>query len=221
MNIIHLTDGQRRCVKINHPLLDHVVKMSEQELQDALSSYQDGSEVARDQLIMGHLYCVKNIVGRFLAHWPESKRFEEDMVSEGLIAVTDVVNIFGLKDSSIEFQKKIWGKIQDRIENMLNDSRSAFSACKSENYELLKDTGEVEYNYTESIHDGADKGSFDSDPQFIDFMDELEQFSETDQEHFRHLITQCMDQEHDIPESELSEKDIEAIEAAARILGNL
>lgn len=221
MNIIRLTDGQRRCSKINHPLLDGVEKMDASYLEEIWPAcHEDSNQHLRDEVIMGHLYCIKNIVGRFLAHWPESQRFEDDMVSEGILATTNVVN--NLKPKLVEdLQKKIWGHIKDDIEIMLNDNRSTFSASKRENYSLKTEGEEVEYNYAQSIQDGTEKGSFDNDPQFIDFMDELEQFSETDREHFRHLITQCMDQEHDIPESELSEKDKEAIEAATRLLSDI
>ena len=225
MSIIHLTEGQKHCSRVEHPLLDFTEKMEEGDALDAMHrSFDENESVrkqAKDELIMGHLYCVKNIVGRFLANWTESKRFEDEMVSEGLVAVTSAVQQMTEDDTYEDLVKLIWSRVKYYIEVMLNDLRSSFSPTRRENYNNVEEGKEAIYNYAQTLQEGIDYGGPDIGPEFIDMVDDLEVLSETDKEHFRHLITQCMDTNYDIAEANLTEKDKESIEAVIRILGEL
>lgn len=83
---IHLKHYHTAMVEFVHPLLDGVKKSSEEELNDLAKGVLDGANP--DTLILALRPCVKQLVSRYLANWRVTSPFTDDMVSEGLTAIS-------------------------------------------------------------------------------------------------------------------------------------
>ena len=206
MNIIKLTKGQKRLMKVEHPLLDNTKLMTDEQVIDAWGAND------KDGLIMGHFFFIKIIVGRFLAHWPETRRFEEDMVSEGLVAVTETVNkVMEAYRLPEDFQATVWTKIRVGIEIMLNRDRSLFAPGTTKQWEEVKAGREPIYNYAKQFNENLEGGAEDPSLEFIDILDELEHLTEEDRENFQMIVYRCMERDHNILESDLTEDEVDRI----------
>lgn len=215
-------EGQKKCARISHPLLDGAVDITPQEFETyKIAFLNHDCATAREALIMGHMSRVSIIVGRFLANWPETLRFEEDMVSEGFVATTIEVDELELATTHEKFKGSLWPKIQNRIETLLNDSRSIFSASKTTNYRRIQEGEEPVYNYAQQIRPQLDAGMYDSSEEWIDMLDDLESLAQEDKESFRSLIIRCMENDHDISEDDLTEAEINAINRLSKLLGEI
>jgi hypothetical protein len=209
MNIIRLTKGQKRRLKVDHPLLDQSVPMTDNQAIDAWN----GND--RDALIMGHLYLIKIMVGRFLANWPETRRFTDDMISEGILALTETLDdMLKMYRLPTNFQGILWVKVQNAIEEMLNRDRSMFAPPTTVQWEKEQ----PEYNYAKPINEQLDGGESSYDPEFVDILDELDDLAATDREALRAIILQCMEQDHGILESEITEPEMDMIERVTRAI---
>lgn len=213
MNIIKLTKGQKSLMKVEHPLLDGTKPMTDEELIDAWGAKD------RDAMIMGHMFFIKIIVGRFLANWPETRRFEEDMISEGLLAVTQAVNdVMDNYRLESNFQSVVWTKIRVAIEKMINRDRSLFAPSNRQQWDLLRETGEPDYNYAKQLNEDLEGGLSSYDTEYIDILDELQHLAEEDRESLCTLIYNCMEHDHGILESELSQDERDAIDNITRTI---
>ena len=216
MNIIKLTKGQKRQMKVEHPLLDNTEPMTDEQVIDAWGANDD------DALIMGHLFFIKIIVGRFLAHWPETRRFEEDMVSEGLAAVTETVkeamDAYRLPDN---FQATVWTKIRTGIEIMLNRDRSMVAPGRTKQWEEVKAGREPIYNYAKQLNENLDGGAEDPALEFIDILDELEHLAEEDRESLQMVVYRCMERDHNILESDLTKDEVNRITKITKAITEL
>jgi hypothetical protein len=87
--MVRLTPSQQRVQHFKHPLLDFAPPpLTELEIAELLARTFDGDGVARNELILGHLALLRHTVGRYLAHWPLTRRFLDEMVSSGLFGIT-------------------------------------------------------------------------------------------------------------------------------------
>jgi len=221
MNIIRLSAGQKRRLKVEHPLLDGAKKVSDADVLDSMTRFVEGDQSARDELIMSQMITVKNIVGRFLANWTETRRFEEDMVSEGVMAVIQTVDALLTDEVTDNFHGKIQTNIRTGIEVMLNDSRSMFAPHRKTNFARLAEGRDLEYNYASQLREDLDAGKMDDGVEWVDMLDELEHLGEQDKEHFRALILRCMEKDHNLEEADLSEKELAALNNLARMVCEL
>lgn len=217
MNVIHLSKGQRKKVEFDHPVLKLGKKMNE---ADILAEFNKDSPDT-DKLIMGHLYCVKNIVSRLLAHWPETQRFQEDMVSEGMAALVEAVADFDPNEDGLEeFAAIMFRKIQQAIEVMLNDNRSTFGASRTTNYKRVNNEEEPEYNYAASLREDLDAGRMSDQYDWVDMLDDVEHLTSQDKEYFRELILLFMERNHNLSVEDLTESELEAINQLAKMFGD-
>ncbi len=225
MKIIRLGNTQKKCIRVDHPLLNGSELMDEEDFllsRDLFLQSEGGAKAgARERIIMGHISPIGTIVGRFLAGWSETTRFEEDMVSEGLAAVVMCVDNLKIGTTHHKFRSAVWSKIVNNIETMLNDSRSMFSASQSTNYRRVENGEEPEYNYTQEIREELDAGVMDDQMEFIDMLDELESLGKEDRESFRAIILRCMETEQGLNEEDLTDEEIEQINNLAKMLGEL
>lgn len=226
MKIIRLTDGQKKCARVRHPLLNDAVKISSDEFHEAREQMFNGRteeirKAGRDKIVLGHLHYVRMLVGRFLANWTETQRFEDDMVSEGLLAVTKTVDNLKADTNIDNFQGSVWWAIRDHIERMLNDCRSMFSPCRSKNYEMVDEGKDAEYNYAQNLREELDAGTEDDQLDWVDMLDDLGSFSLQDKESFRAVMLMCMERDHGLEEEDLTEKELEAINNVSKILGEM
>ncbi|MHC4704260.1 MAG: sigma-70 RNA polymerase sigma factor region 4 domain-containing protein, partial [Planctomycetota bacterium] len=74
--------------------------------------------------------------GRYMYHWPISRRFRDGMISEGLFALTLMID-------GLPYDRPVWEiaarKIESRINQFLNDNQSATSPSLRQQYYLKAD----------------------------------------------------------------------------------
>jgi hypothetical protein len=213
MNIIRLTDGQKRQLRVDHPLLNDTGPITDEQLAEA---YAAGD---RDTMIEGFFFAVRVIVGRFLANWPETRRFEEDMISEGLLTITEACNTV-MKTGTLpsNFQGVVWTLVRRSIEDMLNDNRSMFAAPNRTQWDMQeRGTGPV-YNYAKQLEEAVDIGLEDYSLEYVDILDELSHLAEEDQETLRKVICLSIEQDHNIMEADLTQAELDSIDQIVRAI---
>lgn len=140
MKIIRLSRNQVRWVAVNNPIFDHKVVKTDEENKELVDSYiETGCPKLREQLILCNLHLVEHTVGRYLANWPETIRWKDDMVSVGL--TTLILQVDKINTSTIAefFRAKTVLHLKNQIEMALNDSRTSVSASLSTNYRRVRD----------------------------------------------------------------------------------
>ena len=126
--LIRLKKYHNKSNKFNHHLLNDAVSYSEEEL-DLIAEAVIECLIPPSVLISSLRSCLRYIVGKYIANWPSTKRFQDEMVSEGFVALSEVVNNISvdfLKDRSI--LKVANQYITDRIEVFLNRNLAVTSA---------------------------------------------------------------------------------------------
>lgn len=213
MNIIRLTDGQKRQMKVEHPLLDGTIPITNSRLAKA---YVLGD---RDTIIKGFFFAIKIIVGRFLANWPETRRFTDDMISEGLLVITEAADA-ALKVDPLphNFQGIVWTQIRRAIEDMLNKNRSMFAAPNRTQWRLQEKGTEPNYNYAKQLNESIDYGLQDYSLEYVDIMDELNHLAEEDRETLQRVICNCMEQDHNIMEQDLTQEELDSIDQITKAI---
>ncbi len=219
--VISLSPTMTRRLNFQHPLMDQVdeYKLSAEATTKLIKFLPIGSiKWANDELIMGHLWLAKDVVSRFRAHWPETIRMTDDMVSEALEALTEFVSISDFDE--FNFFNKCQQFIVIRVTIYINDNRSICSASRTTNLRRFAEGLPLEYHFTEPIRNDF-MGQEDPNPSYVDILDSVERLRETDREHLHTLITMFLKQDHDIDEESLSDEEREAIAKLSEIGKNL
>jgi hypothetical protein len=144
-----------------HPLLDQVKSYTEAEM-DALVDELKGEPQIRTTMICALRCCLKNTVGRYLFHWPESRPFVDDMISEGFTALCEIPLDKLSKHGILKIANR---RIQDKINLFLNKNRSLASPSLRKQKYLQKDGENPIYrsqsadHYREDLHplEGGDE----------------------------------------------------------------
>lgn len=219
MNLIHLTSQQTRSRKFEHPLLDYSVDADAEVVAKLIEFYlKTRSKQAYDDLILGNLILVKWIVGRYLHHWPESRPYEDDMASEGITAVTSIINELDGPISPSELRAMMVVRIKREIEVYLNDNRSLVRAGISTNFSRLKHGKELEYANSVSLDEKLVHGQLDENLTCIDVLDSLDALDCIDKEEFVDLVLLMLERHPQILESEAPERIKNLIEQIIRAI---
>jgi len=211
-SVISLSPSMKKRLSFDHPVMDLSEKMEPEQGEALIVRFLENKtkEVA-DQIIMGYLWVAKDLVSRFRAHWPQVIYMTDDLAGEAMTALSTFV--WDLEEFTTE--KKFFNTLQASTHNHLRDyinkNRSAFSASTRTNFNRQKAEQELEYNYAAEYSDDLN-GETDYHPAFIDIMDEIEQLQDVDQERMRDLIYQCLSQDHQINEEELTQDEKDFIE---------
>jgi hypothetical protein len=217
-SIISLAPTMTRRLNFKHPLFDDVddYKIPEEEVMSFIKGAIRGNQIARDGLILGYMWLAKDVVMRYRAHFPETRRFTEDMVSVSLEALTEVVNSL---DQPANLHNKIQAFVQSRIRDFINDNRSISSSSIRTNFRRQSDDKPLEYNFSQQLTE--DIGEEDYHPDFVDILDSVEQLQQVDKEQMFNLIHMFLRQNHNIDEASLSEDEQNAIERLSEIASML
>jgi hypothetical protein len=99
--MVRLTPSQLTSVSVIHPLL-YVTDgpLDEEQLSELVPLALEGDEYARNELVVGHLSMLSHTVGRYLYHWPLTRRFLDEMVSAGVFGMVHALQI--LNEESLE-----------------------------------------------------------------------------------------------------------------------
>ena len=99
--MVRLTPTQLRCSPVKHPLFDGIAgPLDEEQLSELVPLAIEGDDYARNELVVGHLSMLRHTVGRYLHHWPLTRRFLDEMVSSGVYGMAHALQI--LKEESLE-----------------------------------------------------------------------------------------------------------------------
>lgn len=217
MNVIHLTKFQKRSMPFTNPLLDAVEKIDENDIPALLESAQGGSRDARNKLITGNLGIVKALVGRFLYHWPESRRFEDDMVGAGAEALLDVVDTFSGEAKYLRPTMVVSAK--RKIEVLLNNMRSDIYASIQTNYRRVSMGLEPEYVYAKSIDNALPPSRLNEAIEYVDVLDSLERYQEADSEELVEGVLSALEKYYNLTENDLTDADLNLIYRLSKVGG--
>lgn len=90
-HMVKLRASQQSVRPFRHELLDNAVAPEPGDVELLIGPALVGDREARDKLILVHLAMLRHTIGRYLYHWPITRRFIDDMVSAGLLAMTRAV----------------------------------------------------------------------------------------------------------------------------------
>jgi hypothetical protein len=119
MNYIHLKHYHTDVQRFDHPLLDDAKVVSEDKLNEMAETVLAGG--SSDELALALRRTVSLLVGRYLANWPATAPFLDDMVSEGLTEIVWLCRDIPLDLFKIRGILVIaTSRAQNGIEKMLN-----------------------------------------------------------------------------------------------------
>jgi hypothetical protein len=126
---IHLRSYHRKVRKFKHPLLDGAKPVTEERAAELAEAYlKDRSKINRDALVLSMLSMLRYIVGRYIANFPQTRAYLDDMVSEGLLTI--VKSVDNLNSETLQGRnviKVVSQRVVKYIEIMLYDSGSIAS----------------------------------------------------------------------------------------------
>lgn len=215
-HLIHLTNGQKNQLDFDHPLLSGAVEISDDDLPDLISRHLDGDQQATDDLILGNLFLVKWVVGRYLYNWPSSKPYVDDMCSDGMLSVVQVVN--NLQSADVAIRPIIVNHVKLNIETLLNDIRYQVNASLSTNFRRLRDGKPLE-THTNASEDSVNRPSgymnmpndlvcsYDDTPDYIDALDSLQYLQGLDHEEMVDAVLSIIEMNHNLLECDLTDAE--------------
>jgi len=170
MNLIRLTAWQRSVKLFKHPMFEGTEILDADTLEALVGQrHEKGGE---DTLILALRSTVRYLVGRYLWHWPASRPFLDEMVCEGMLAVTLMVRELEpemLEDSNI--QKLTSSRVCWRIENMLNKSQGVASASLWTQRERVEDGIDPIYLISEREPIHEDKATASDEHEKLEMLD--------------------------------------------------
>lgn len=220
--LVYLNKTQREKMDFDHPLLNRCPLMDEEQMQGLLDGYKENPQAhVRDEVIQGNMLLVANLVGRFLFYWPETRRFEEDIVSEGLLGLVEGFDAFveqgggtvkELRSMSVVLVKK-------KIRYYMNDMAGTFGAPLTTNERRVRNGEPLQRTYAQSLPDNISDDAIDPF-DVVDALDAYQALLECDGEEVVDLVMIALEHRHDILESDLSTSEKELIRKLASIDGD-
>lgn len=138
MKVIRLSKSQTTSARLTHPVFDNLLVKSDDENRELLEQYLESpSEVLKDEIVRSNLHLVRHTVGRYIAHWTDSRRWEEDMISVGLMTLVERVEKLTPKHAKY-FRPWTVTHLKNDIERFLHKSRTSVSPNIMTDYRRLK-----------------------------------------------------------------------------------
>lgn len=189
MKLVGLRPGQTIAKKFKHPLLDDAKVYSAEEI-DTIAQSVILADSDRQLLFMALRSALRNLVGRYLYYFPQCRRFEEDLVSEGLLALHKFV--MKLTESDLDDPRGILKiaciRINGSIRYYMNNNQAMLSARWSKQFELIEAGSEPIYFDWVDFHsikmEGGDDNLHpldDGDECKRDFLDALDSLTLEDE----------------------------------------
>jgi len=139
--MVKLRPIQQKVRPFRHPLLDNAdAALAADDVEALVESLLNGDTKAREKLILGHLSMLRHTIGRYLYHWPLTRRFCNEMVSAGLYAIIHALNRLEkqmLNDKSLG--QYLLNHICKHIELEVARLRGIAPAPPRTNMQLIKD----------------------------------------------------------------------------------
>lgn len=138
MKLIRLNKRQISAARVCHPIFDLLQFKSDAENKQLLKNYLlVPSEDLRTEIVLSNLHLVRHTVGRYLAHWHETSRWQDDMVSVGLVTLMEGIEKMEPKHTNY-FRPWIVCRLKHDIETFVNKNRCSVAASLSTNYRRLR-----------------------------------------------------------------------------------
>lgn len=135
MRLIRLSKAQDKWTKVGDPIFDLKVVLSDKENEKLISQFLNcQTEELRLKLMCANLHLVEHTVGRYLANWPETRRWKDEMVSIGLETLIRQID----KKQPKFFRARTVLRIKAEIEQMLHSMRTSVSASLRTNTRRAK-----------------------------------------------------------------------------------
>jgi len=221
--VVHLRKDQQNTSKFSHPMQKFGIDLEDEEVEQLMQVVLDESQdkktrdKARDDLILSYIHIVNWMVGRYVSNWFESREYVDDMYSEALLAVTQVVNQMTEVDLNSTLAKIIV-TIKTNIDMMLNEMRFPIHASLRTQYRRIAVGASPEYIDATIIHD--DEVSVqDESFMMVDVLDSLERLQEVDSEEMIDLVLLALENHHEIRKRDISDEERELIEQLVKIGG--
>jgi DNA-directed RNA polymerase specialized sigma subunit len=205
--VIDLAPSMQQRLNFKHDLLDEAPAYER--------DYKDSED--RDGYILGHLWLVKDVVMRYRSHFPQTRRFTEDMVSVGLEALTDYASV---KEHGERTRNGLQTKINHQIRDFINDYRADFGASRRTNERRAAKGAPLEYVFATKLKNDLMGEDF-YDTAYVDILDAVESLAEADREHLHSLITLFLERDHGIDEASLTPQEQAALDWLSKIGENL
>lgn len=170
VNMVRLRSSQTCVYSFKHPLLDDTIEQMDPDTERlVLEEFFSGSMDARDRLILNYLPLLRWIIGRYLYHWPVTRRFLDDMVSEGLVAIIAAIsNYTPDKLGEMELLKTVANKIQYEIEKFISDNLGLVPAPFRENRKKVQNGRPPVFGLVEGDLDDVKDFVVGDDPNLIE-----------------------------------------------------
>ena len=98
--MVKLKPSQQGGQLFRHPVFKGTKRpLTDEQIEELLPKSIAGEQSAREALILGHMAMLKSTVGRYLKHWPLTRRFKDEMISAGLLTLTRVIT--NLQDDTL------------------------------------------------------------------------------------------------------------------------
>lgn len=142
-NLVRLKHYHKKVHGLDHELLDGAKTYTEDELQGMMGD--------KDQLLMALRFALRMLVGRYLGNWPETRRFEDEMVSEGFLALSQLMSEISFDFLAGRDILKVAGQhMTDAIEVYLNANQSLSAPSMSTQRRALDAGEDVLYRHAEA-----------------------------------------------------------------------
>ena len=221
MNLIHLTSQQTKRRNFDHPLLDYSQEVEVEVLNKQIEFYiANRSKQAYDDIILSNLILVKWVVGRYLHHWPESRPYADDLASEGILAVTSIVNELEVVVPAVELRAMMVHRIKRKVEEFLNNNRSIIHASLRTNQSRFREGKELEYVSSVTLDEQQVRGQLDENLVCIDILDNFDLIDAIDKEEFIDIVLIMLERYPQVLESEVPERVKRLIEHIIRAIKN-
>lgn len=123
---------------MNNPVFQHKKYLSDEDNKKIVSAFAIlRSQELRDELFFSNLHLVEHTVGRYLANWPETRRWKDDMVSVGIQTLLERIDKIDPNRSN--FRANTVNHLKSQIEMYLNKQRTSIHASLSTNYRRLRE----------------------------------------------------------------------------------
>lgn len=194
MPLVHLSSKQRKC----RPLTSGIVwpeNIERAEIPEVVERLVGGDKSAREELSNGLCYLIPYVVGRYLFHWPMTRRFEDDMVGEASLALMEAI------DSITEVEQAQWlasmaiARMCRAIESFINDHQEIVSAPLRVNERLAQQGKDPEYPKTVQLDENS-LVSRDTSQEEVDLKDLFETLASCDGEELVTLVLKVLEEKH-------------------------
>ncbi|KPK52843.1 MAG: hypothetical protein AMS22_08460 [Thiotrichales bacterium SG8_50] len=166
--MVKLRPSQQTVRPFKHDLLNDVEPLETEEVDLLVGPALAGCKEARDGLVLGHLAMLRHTIGRYLHHWPVTRRFLDDMVSAGLLAMTRAIG--NLQPATLVSQtvgQYLLNHICAAVEDEVARLRGICPAAPSTNRKYSRLGRDPVYGVVES--DVTDNGHAYLEPRFTEF----------------------------------------------------